>query len=100
MTVSDTFPGLWDVSVGGHFTAGDTSLETACKEVREEVGLECDADSLRFVCTLSTSARGSVPLTGDFICNEYKVKNMARLSRHRCCCSRIGYQALMLGGEG
>lgn len=68
----DTFPGMWDVSVGGHFTAGDSSLETAIKETSEELGLDCDETSLRFVCTVATTATGSTPLHGDFVCNEYK----------------------------
>ena len=29
----DTFPGRWDVSVGGHITSGDTVMQTAHKEV-------------------------------------------------------------------
>eukprot|EP00903_Cladosiphon_okamuranus_P015063 g13936.t1 len=68
----DTFPGMWDVSVGGHFTAGQGSLETAIKETSEELGLSCDEDSLRFVCTVATTAKGDTPLHGSFVCNEYK----------------------------
>lgn len=73
-SATDTFPGMWDVSVGGHFTAGDSSLETAVKETSEELGLDCDETSLRFVCTVATTATGSTPLHGDFLCNEYKVQ--------------------------
>lgn len=65
---------MWDVSVGGHFTAGDGSLETAVKETSEELGLSCDEDSLRFVCTVATTAEGDTPLHGAFVCNEYKVR--------------------------
>lgn len=61
------------MSVGGHFTAGEGSLETAIKETSEELGLTCDESSLRFVCTVSTTATGSTPMHGDFVCNEYKV---------------------------
>ncbi|CAN0134816.1 unnamed protein product [Ectocarpus sp. 6 AP-2014] len=68
----DTFPGMWDVSVGGHFTAGEESLETAIKETNEELGLSCDESSLRFVCTVATTAKGSTDMHGDFVCNEYK----------------------------
>lgn len=72
-TYKDTFPGLWDVSVGGHVTAGEGSLETAIKETREELGLSCDETSFCFVCTVATTAKGSTPMHGDFLCNEYKV---------------------------
>jgi len=64
---------MWDVSVGGHFTAGEGSLETAVKETSEELGLDCGEDALRFVCTVATTARGSTPMHGDFVCNEDKV---------------------------
>ena len=37
----DTFPGRWDVSVGGHVTSGDTVMETALKEVEEELVQIC-----------------------------------------------------------
>lgn len=60
--------------MGGHFTAGEGSLETAVKETSEELGLSCDEDSLRFVCTVATTAEGSTPLHGAFVCNEYKVR--------------------------
>ena len=65
---------MWDASVGGHFSAGESSLETAIKESREELGIDCDDKSLKFICTVATSASGSVPELGDFVCNEYKVR--------------------------
>lgn len=33
------FPGVWDVSVAGHISAGDTPLETAIREIEEEIGV-------------------------------------------------------------
>ena len=36
----ETFPGLWDVSVAGHIGAGESPLEGAVREIREEIGLE------------------------------------------------------------
>lgn len=80
----DTFPGMWDVSVGGHFTAGESSLETAVKETSEELGLDCDESSLRFVCTVATTSTGSTAMHGDFVCNEYKVP-----TAFRCSCSAL-----------
>ena len=35
----DTNPGKWDISVAGHVSAGQTSLEAAIREVEEEVGI-------------------------------------------------------------
>lgn len=34
----DTNPGRWDVSSAGHITHGDGSLDTAKKELEEELG--------------------------------------------------------------
>lgn len=50
----DTNPGLWDVSAAGHLSAGETSLETAVKEVGEELGLAISPDDLEFLFTIST----------------------------------------------
>lgn len=36
------WPGLWDVTVGGSATAGDTSRAAAEREVLEEIGLRID----------------------------------------------------------
>jgi len=68
----DTFPGRWDVSVGGHVTSGDSVLETALKEVREELGIDINVADLEALGTLATAAKGSSPVGGDFTCNEFK----------------------------
>ena len=36
----ETYPGFWDVSVAGHVTAGESILEGALREVKEEIGLD------------------------------------------------------------
>jgi isopentenyl-diphosphate delta-isomerase len=41
-----TFPNVWDVSVAGHISAGDTPLITAVREIEEEIGLEVSPDEL------------------------------------------------------
>lgn len=35
-----TFPGLWDVSVAGHVSAGESIIKGAIREVKEEIGLD------------------------------------------------------------
>lgn len=35
-----TFPGLWDVSVAGHVSAGESIIEGALREIKEEIGLD------------------------------------------------------------
>ena len=41
-----TFPGYWDVSVAGHVSAGESILEGALREVKEEIGLDIQARDL------------------------------------------------------
>jgi isopentenyldiphosphate isomerase len=36
------FPGLWDISVAGHIGAGEEILDSAKREVFEEIGLQLD----------------------------------------------------------
>lgn len=38
------FPGLWDVSVAGHVSAGESIREAMVRECREELGLTINAD--------------------------------------------------------
>lgn len=37
-----TWPGMWDVTVGGSVIAGETSAQGIAREVREELGLELE----------------------------------------------------------
>jgi isopentenyldiphosphate isomerase len=43
------YPGLWDAGVGGHVSSGETSVEGAQKETREEIGLEIPAEEYKFL---------------------------------------------------
>lgn len=47
----DTFPGLWDVSVAGHIGAGESPLDGAVREIREEIGLEVEPSDLEPIGT-------------------------------------------------
>jgi isopentenyldiphosphate isomerase len=69
----DTFPGRWDVSAAGHVSAGATALETACDEVREELGLELSSEMLSagWCATLPSCATGETS-AGAFVCREYQ----------------------------
>ncbi|XP_004135882.2 nudix hydrolase 3 [Cucumis sativus] len=65
----DSWPGLWDISSAGHISAGDSSLETARRELQEELGviLPKEAFELIFVFLNETSTNG-----GQFINNEFE----------------------------
>lgn len=40
------FPGIWDISVAGHISAGETVLEGAKREILEEIGLKLENKKL------------------------------------------------------
>ncbi len=47
----DIQPGKWDTSVGGHMAVGETPVESALREMKEEIGLDLNTDELKFCYT-------------------------------------------------
>ena len=47
----DSFPGRYDTSSAGHIQAGDEPLESAVRELSEELGIQADLDDLQFAGT-------------------------------------------------
>ncbi|MBQ6414204.1 NUDIX domain-containing protein [Candidatus Saccharibacteria bacterium] len=45
----DRFPGDYDISAGGHINMGESIVEAAIREAREEIGAEITADDLQFM---------------------------------------------------
>lgn len=70
----DTHPHKLDVSCAGHITAADDSVDTAVRELEEELGLSFSHAELAsaHVCTLPCSASGATAAHGRFQCNEYQ----------------------------
>jgi len=44
----DSFPCRYDTSSAGHIQAGDEPLESAVRELSEELGIQANPDDLRF----------------------------------------------------
>ena len=42
----ETFPSFWDVSVAGHVLSGESILQAAIREVKEEIGLKVSKNDL------------------------------------------------------
>lgn len=63
----DSYPDTWDLSCGGHITAGEESRETAVRELEEELGLKVVPEDLEFVGSFKASARPAP----DFINNSF-----------------------------
>lgn len=70
----DTHPGLFDVSCAGHITANDPVLETAVRELEEELGITMDPEDLNaaWVCTVPSIGIGETPKHGKFTCREFQ----------------------------
>ncbi|MBP3619995.1 MAG: NUDIX domain-containing protein [Clostridia bacterium] len=43
------YPSVWDISAAGHILAGEKSLTSAIREVREELGLDLQEDEFEFL---------------------------------------------------
>jgi len=63
----DSYPNLWDISVAGHLSAGDTPKQAAVREIEEEIGIKVSADQLQFWKVIKKS---SIPKLG-FLDNEF-----------------------------
>ncbi len=47
----ESFPGMYDTSSAGHITAGDDPLESALRELKEELGIDASPDQLSLAGT-------------------------------------------------
>lgn len=63
----DSYPNLWDISVAGHMSAGDTAQQAAIREIEEEIGVKIAANELHFLKSIKKS---KLPKSG-FIDNEF-----------------------------
>lgn len=45
----ESFPGLYDTSSAGHIPAGSESVESALRELDEELGIHASADQLEYI---------------------------------------------------
>ncbi len=71
----DTYPNLWDISVAGHLSAGDTPIEAAIREIEEEIGYTVTPENLIFLKTIQKSKR----ITSSIIDNEFNHLYIAEL---------------------
>lgn len=67
------WPGMWDLSSGGHVDSGEQGFQTIQREIHEELGLDIQIGEMTFIgSALSTN------IEGDIInkhLNEYYVVN-------------------------
>lgn len=58
--------GQWDISAAGHVPAGETVVETATKELEEELGLEISKNKIEYLFTVKYTK-----LRPEYINNEF-----------------------------
>lgn len=63
------YPDYWDISASGHLSAGQTSLEGAQMETKEELGVSLSDDAFVFLCTLKEN---SILNQGTYVNNEFQ----------------------------
>lgn len=59
--------GMWDISVAGHLSAGDTSKIGAIRELKEELNVDCTENELKFILTY----KDQKIIREDFIENQF-----------------------------
>lgn len=65
----ESYPGLWEVSCSGHVAAGEKSLTSALREVKEELGVDIEPAQLQF---LFEDKEINITNNGTFINKEFK----------------------------
>lgn len=65
------WPGLWDITAGGHVLAGELGYDAVIRETKEEIGVSISKESLEFIgATRSENIKGDI-INRHF--NEYYV---------------------------
>ena len=49
----DSFPDYWDISAAGHVQSGETYLQAAVRELKEELGVSADPEDLIYITDVS-----------------------------------------------
>ncbi len=63
----DSHPGLWDISAAGHVDIGETPVDAAIREIKEELGITVEKNALQYV---ETKRLNLVSQNGKFIDRE------------------------------
>ena len=50
-----THPNFWDISGAGHIRAGETVIEGAIRELKEELGVEAKEEDLQYIATIKST---------------------------------------------
>lgn len=51
-TAKESYPNYWDLSCAGHVDAGEEPIQTATRELKEELGVEANPQDLKHLCSV------------------------------------------------
>ena len=79
----ETNPGKWDISTAGHVSAGQTSIEAAIREVKEEIGIALEEKDLEYILTYQVERKVKDDFYANHIFDFYLVRteviNLAKI---------------------
>lgn len=58
---------MWDISVAGHISAGQSSRDAALREINEEIGIDINKNELEYIFSYRTQQK----ISSEFIENQY-----------------------------
>ena len=85
----DINPGKWDVACGGHVAAGDTSINTAIRELKEELGIDTSENSLEFLFTVKGETKHKGTIEREFS-NVYLLRSDVLISKLKLQKEEVG----------
>lgn len=66
-TQKKLYPNMWDIAVGGHISAGETSLETAQRELQEELGLNLKDFDVKKVDRITEQLKNNGVISNEYV---------------------------------
>ncbi|WP_108802629.1 NUDIX domain-containing protein [Aquimarina sp. Aq107] len=73
----DTYPNLWDVSVAGHISTGESKEDSAIREIEEEIGLSLNKKDLEFIGSYLAEKQPNAHILD----NEFHYVYLAKLTK-------------------
>lgn len=87
----DLYPNCWDLSVGGHVNFGKSYIETAVRELREELGIE--VNEMDFI--LKGEVMVKLPKSNEFFnVFEYQLKSDQKILTEETEISNITWMTI------
>ena len=66
-TQKKLYPNMWDIAVGGHISTGETALETAQRELKEELGLNLEDFDVKKVDRITEQLTNNGIISNEYV---------------------------------